>query len=130
MRSACFLCRKVTLGVSSAAWVEASLAVGTHGAAVHIFSNRQFVPADSAENCPHVPLSGRPHADCMSRKKLMAILAGIVDAAVCHFDRDNIERRMVVGAPGLFCLPSILYLRSYGPHVNTRTQRYNSPRYY
>lgn len=66
--------------MSFAAWVEASVAARTHEAAVHTFRNRQFVAANSTENYTHLPLCGGPHADCMGRKKLMAIFAGIVDA--------------------------------------------------
>lgn len=59
-------------------------------------------------------LCGRSLADCVARKKFMAVFAGIVDAAASHFNRDDIERRMVVGASGLFVYLRSPYLRSYG----------------
>jgi hypothetical protein len=42
--------------VVSAAWIKARPAEWARVAAVHIFADRQFVPAGSAENCPNVPL--------------------------------------------------------------------------
>jgi hypothetical protein len=31
----------------------------------------------------------------------MTILAGIIDAAASHFDRNDVQRRVVMDAPGL-----------------------------
>jgi hypothetical protein len=42
--------------VTPAAWIEARLAEWARVAAVHVFADRQFVPAGSAENCPDLPL--------------------------------------------------------------------------
>jgi hypothetical protein len=37
----------------------------------------------------------------MACEELMAILAGIVDAAASHPDGNDVERRVIMGAPGL-----------------------------
>ncbi len=116
---------KIKVVVVSATWVEGGPAEWAQVAAVHVFPDRQFVPAGSAENCPNVPLRTRPHLASMACKEFMAILAGIVDAATSHPDGNDVERRVIMDAAGLpICLQS-LDIRFWQLHFPIRTQSSN-----
>jgi hypothetical protein len=116
---------KIEVVVISAAWVEAGPAEWAKVAAVHVFPDRQFVAASSAENCPKVPLGTRPHLDGMACKEFVAILAGIVDAAASHPDGNDVDRRAIMEAPGLPIYFHSLNFRFWQLHFPIRTQGRN-----
>jgi hypothetical protein len=53
----------------------------------------------------------------------MAILAGIVNAAAGHFDRDDVERRVVMSAPSFRIHLHASNLRSLRLHMTIKTQK-------
>jgi hypothetical protein len=58
----------------------------------------------------------------MARKKFVAILAGIVDAAASHPDSDDVDRRTIMGAPGLRVYLHSVDTRFHQLHILIRTQ--------
>lgn len=43
----------------------------------------------------------RPHFDRVIGQRVVAVLAGIVDAATLHFDRDDVQRTVIVNTARL-----------------------------
>jgi hypothetical protein len=58
----------------------------------------------------------------MARKKFMAILAGIVDAAASHPDSDDVDRRTIMDAPALRVYLDSVDTRFQQLHILIRTQ--------
>lgn len=54
------------------------------------------MPTDPAENRTSVPLLLRPDRGGMIGKRLVTILAGVINAATGHADRDDIALGVVV----------------------------------
>ena len=48
-----------------------------------------------------VPFDLGPDFNRMARERIVAVLAGVVDAAAFHFDGNDVERGVVVEAAGL-----------------------------
>ncbi len=112
--------------VVSAAGIEASLAVRAQVAAVHVFADRQLIPAGSAENRSNIPFRAWPYLNVMIRQCFMAILAGIVNTAAGHPDRNDIERRVVVDAPGFRIHSCALDLQFCWFHLSIKAHFYRS----
>ena len=68
---------------------------------MHVLENRQDRTAGAAEYSLLVPFIFRPDCYRMIGKCLVAILAGIVQAAAFHLDGDNVSRPVIVLATGL-----------------------------
>jgi hypothetical protein len=110
--------------------IEARTTLRALVAASQVLENRHLMSADPAENRRHIPLRSRPHLDRMPCQQLMAILAGIVDAATSHLDRDHIERRMIVDTACLridLC-SSNLRTRTHLLHQNTSPAKQRAPK--
>jgi hypothetical protein len=58
----------------------------------------------------------------MACEELMAVLAGVVDAATSRLDRDDVERRAVMGATGLRIYFHSSDFWSWQLHMLIRTQ--------
>lgn len=102
----------------SAARVKCRTAVWTAIAAVHVFLNRKLMPADSAQNGSSAPLETRPHADGMTGESFVAILAGIINTAAGHLDRDDVELGVVMDAS---CLRVDLHASNLGARLVHKT---------
>jgi hypothetical protein len=81
--------------------VEGGMARGANRVAFEIGGDCQLGAAGSAENGLEVPFGLGPDFNRMAREGIVAILAGVVDAAAFHFDRDDVERGVVMEAAGL-----------------------------
>jgi hypothetical protein len=67
----------------------------------HVPLNTHLMPASAAEHRGLTPLRPRPNPNRVPRKRLVAILAGVINPAALHFDRDNVELAPVMRAPRL-----------------------------
>jgi|ERR1700723_3762416 len=68
---------------------------------MHVLENRQDRTAGAAEYSLLVPFIFRPDCYRMIGKCLVAILAGIVQAATFHLDGDDVGRSVIVFTTGL-----------------------------
>ena len=85
----------------AAARIEGSAAAGTHVATRHILRNAELAATNAAKHGRLTPLLLRPDLNWMVRQSLVALLAGVIDAAALHPDRDDVESGSVVSAAGL-----------------------------
>jgi hypothetical protein len=69
--------------------------------AFHVLLDAHLHAARAAQHRPLSPLRPRPRFDCMAGQRLMAILAGVVNAAALHLDGDNVESCPVMRAARL-----------------------------
>jgi hypothetical protein len=87
--------------VVAAAWIEVRLAGWAPVLAVQILPNAKFCTAASAQHGGLIPIAFGPHLYWMASQCVMAILAGVVDAATLHLDRNDVLRLAVVSAASL-----------------------------
>ena len=82
--------------------IECGVAMRAARVTVQIFTNGQFPFASAAQNCRLIELRGRPNVYRMVGDGDMAVFASVVNAAAFHFDGDDVQRRVVVKATGVW----------------------------
>jgi len=82
----------------TAARIESGVAGRAFVSAGHILLDAHFISTGAAEHGKLSPFGLRPNFDRMVCQLIVAILAGIVDAATLHFDRDDVEVGSIVSA--------------------------------
>jgi hypothetical protein len=70
--------------------------------AVHILMDGQLYTAGATKYGSLAPFRREPDFDLMISKRVMTILASIVDATALHFDRINVSGSVIVLATGLW----------------------------
>lgn len=80
--------------VLAALGIEGRAATGTSAFTSKILTNGKLPRAGAAKHRFLVPLGARPHLSWVAGKCLVAILAGIVDAAALHPDGSDVVRCM------------------------------------
>jgi hypothetical protein len=85
----------------AATGIEFRIAVRTFVAACHVLCYRQFTSAGPAKHRLVVPLLRRPNLNRMACQSIMAIFAGVVDAAALHPDGNDVQGRVVVSTARL-----------------------------
>ena len=90
--------RKIKPVMFSARRIEECSTMRAPVVARHVFVDRHLISASAAKNRSPVPLLPRPHLDRMARQSLVAVLAGVINAAAFHLDRDNVEFGPIVQA--------------------------------
>jgi hypothetical protein len=92
---------EVEVVVASAPRIEHRAAAGTLVGTLQILPDRQFHPANPAQDRPLVPLAPRPDFDRVAGQCVVAVLARMVGATALHLDRDDIHWLVVMSAAGL-----------------------------
>lgn len=87
--------------VVSAGGIEGGVAGRAAGVGLEVGGDGQLGAAGAAEDGWVVPFGLRPDLDGMVGKGIVAVFAGVIDAAALHFDGNDVERRMVMKAAGL-----------------------------
>jgi hypothetical protein len=87
--------------VITAGGVEGGVARGTAGVGLEIGGDGELGTAGTAEDGLVVPFGLRPGLDGMVGEGVVAVFAGVVEAAASHFDSDDVERRVVMETAGL-----------------------------
>ena len=82
----------------AAAGIEGSAAAGTHVATCHVLRDAEFAAASAAKHGRLTPLLLRPDLNRMVGQSFVALLAGVIDPAALHPDRDDVESGSVVSA--------------------------------
>ena len=85
----------------AAAGIEGSAAVETYIATRHVLRNAELAAASAAKHGRLTPLLLRPDLYWMVGQSFVALLAGVVDAAALHPDRNDVESGSIVSAAGL-----------------------------
>ena len=62
--------------------------------AFEIVPDAQLGATCAAHDRWRVPFGSRPNLDRVARKRVVAVLAGVIDSAALHPDGDNVQRRM------------------------------------
>ncbi|MGB8475156.1 MAG: hypothetical protein WCE61_13815 [Candidatus Acidiferrum sp.] len=88
--------------VVAAARVERSVAVWAAGVAIEVSGDREYGTAGAAEDGWFEPFGYGPGLERMVGKGVVAVFAGVIEAAAFHFDGDDVERRVVMEAAGLW----------------------------
>jgi hypothetical protein len=88
--------------VVTAPWIEVRFAGWALVLAVQIFLYAKLRTTASTQHRPLIPLTFGPDLDWMAGECIVTILAGVVDAATPHLDRDDVLRLAVVSAAGLW----------------------------
>ena len=92
---------EIEMIVIATAGVELRPASRALGLTPHVLENGQLCTAGAAKNRFPVPFILGPHFDFVTGKGGVTILAGIVDSAALHLDRDNVGGAAIVLATGL-----------------------------
>lgn len=87
--------------VVAAGGVERGVARGAAGVALEVSGDREDGTAGAAEDGGFLPFGLGPGFEGMVGEGVMAIFAGVEEAAAFHFDGDDVERGLVVEAAGL-----------------------------
>lgn len=87
--------------VIAAGGVEGGVARGTAGVGLEVGGDGELGAAGTAEDGLVVPFGLRPGLDGMVGEGIVAVFAGVVEAAASHFDSDDVERRVVMKTAGL-----------------------------
>jgi len=87
--------------VIAAGGVEGGVTRGTPGVGLEVCGDGELGAAGTAEDGLVVPFGLRPGLDGMVGEGVMAVFAGVVEAAASHFDSDDVERRVVMETAGL-----------------------------
>ena len=95
------MARKIEMVMVAAARVEGGLTSWAARVAFEVGGDCQLGAAGSTKNGLLVPIGVGPDFNRMAREGIVAMLAGVVDAAAFHFDGDDVERGVVVEAAGL-----------------------------
>lgn len=85
----------------AAAGIESSAAAGTFVTARHVLRDAELATTRAAKHGRQAPLFSRPDLNWMACQGVMAILAGIIDAAAFHLNRNDVESGSVVSAARL-----------------------------
>lgn len=85
----------------AAGGVEGGVAMRAAGVAGEIVGDGKRGAAGAAQNRVLVPCGVRPGFESVAGKGVVAILAGVEEAAAAHLDGDDVERGVVVGAASL-----------------------------
>ena len=92
---------KVKMIVAAASRIEVRTTSRTARITTHVLENSQDCTAGAAEHCLLVPFILRPDCYGMIGEFLVAILAGIVQAATFRLDGDDVSRPVIVLTTGL-----------------------------
>jgi hypothetical protein len=84
----------------AAAGIEGGIAIWALIAARHVLRDAQLVSAGTAENRRLVPLLLQPDLNRVVGQRLVALLAGVINAAAFHPDGDDVEPGSVMSAAG------------------------------
>jgi len=87
--------------VISAARIERRIAGRALVERTQILSDAQLDPTCSTQHRWLIPFATRPDSDRVIGQCIVAALASIVEAATLHFDCDDVEFAVVVGAASL-----------------------------
>ena len=87
--------------VISAGGVEGGVARGAAGVGLEVGEDGELGAAGTAEDGLVVPFGLRPGLDGMVGEGVVAVFAGVVEAAAFHFDSDDVEWRVVMETAGL-----------------------------
>jgi hypothetical protein len=90
--------RKIEMMVQVAVGVEGRAAVRTSVGHVQVIANRHFAATGATKDGLLMPRAFRPGRKRMIGKRIMAILARVVEPAAFHPDRYDIAGRMPVRA--------------------------------
>lgn len=113
----CALDREVEMMVVAAGGVKGGVAVRAAGIAREIVGDGKSCAASAAENGGFVEFGMRPGFERMAGEGVVAILAGIEEAAAAHLDGDDVESGMVMEAAGLRVEVEAVDLRRRGRHM-------------
>ena len=81
--------------------IELRSATHTARLASHVLKNGQHCTAHATKNRLLIPFTLRPNCNRMIGEHLVAIFAGIVEAATFHLDSDDVSRAVIMLATGL-----------------------------
>ena len=95
--------RKIKLRVFSAAGVKPNVAGRAIVAAGQVLLDAHLISTGAAQDRALSPFGLRPDFDWMISQSLVAILAGVIDAAAFHLYRDDVENGPIVSA-ARFCI--------------------------
>lgn len=97
------LCHRfeVELVVLAATGIERRFTVGAFTAAIEILADGQLFSAGAAQHGRLVPLTAGPNLNRMARERFMTVFASIVKATTSHFDCDDVQGGVVMGAARL-----------------------------
>ena len=87
--------------VVAAGGVEGGVAMRADRIALKIGGDGEKGVAGAAEDGLFVPFGLRPRLEGMIGEGVVAVFAGVEEAAAFHFDGDDVERGVVVEAAGL-----------------------------
>jgi hypothetical protein len=87
--------------VVATARVEGLVARWAARVALHVLTDGQLRAARAAEYGFLIPFVGWPNLDRMSGEGIVAILAGIVNAATFHLDGEDVRGTVIMLAAGL-----------------------------
>jgi hypothetical protein len=88
--------------VVAAGGVEEGVARGADRITLEVSGDGESGAASAAEDSVLMELGGGPRLDGVIGERVVAVFAGVEEAAALHFDGDDIERGMVVKAAGLW----------------------------
>lgn len=92
---------EIEVVVVAAGRVEGGVAVGAAGVGLEVGADGEDGAARAAEDGGLVPFGLRPGFDGMVGEGVVAVFAGVKEAAAFHFDGNDVERRVVVKTTGL-----------------------------
>jgi hypothetical protein len=92
---------EIEVVVVAAGGVEGGVTVGADGIAGEVVGDGEDGAARAAEDGGFVEFGGGPGSERMIGEGVVAILAGVEEAAAFHFDGDDVERGVVMEAAGL-----------------------------
>jgi len=87
--------------VLAATGIECRFTAGAFTAAIEILADGQLFSAGAAQHGWLIPFAARPDLNRMARERFVTVFAGIVKATTSHFDGDDVQCGVVVGAAGL-----------------------------
>lgn len=87
--------------VIAAGGVKGGAAMRAAGVAIEILGDGESPAARSAKNRMLVPFRARPRFQRVAGESVVAILAGVEEAAAAHLDGDDVESGVVVGTARL-----------------------------
>ena len=105
-------CLKIEVIMIPATRIKLHPAGWTRVSAFHISPYAQLRTTTSTKHRQLIPLLTRPNFDVMTRKRLMTILARIVESATLHLDRNHIDRLVVMRATSLRVQIDSVYIRA------------------
>lgn len=92
---------EIEMIVIAAGGVERCVARGAAGVALEVGGDREDGVAGTAEDGEFLPFGLGPGLDGMVGEGVVAVFAGVEEAAAFHFDGDDVEGGVVVEAAGL-----------------------------